>query len=187
MKRVITSLSLLLLLLCGATAQSISQYEYWTDDDYASRTVGSATGIPVIRWRAKAQQARTPSVSICLLSTTVLTPSISRLRICWSNGVSSIVKRLISSALTLWWICWRIRWLTQAATTGTIKAGKAYLRLETAQTRDAILIDAELTGVSEVIGHSGEDIERYYNISGQRIFQPKKGLYILKGKKVIIK
>lgn len=73
------------------------------------------------------------------------------------------------------------------ATTGTIKAGKAYLRLETAQTRDAILIDAELTGVSEVIGHSGEDIERYYNISGQRIFQPKKGLYILKGKKVIIK
>ena len=39
MKRVITSLSLLLLLLCGATAQSISQYEYWTDDDYASRSV----------------------------------------------------------------------------------------------------------------------------------------------------
>ena len=48
MKRVITSLSLLLLLLCGATAQSISQYEYWTDDDYASRTVGSATGNDVL-------------------------------------------------------------------------------------------------------------------------------------------
>lgn len=44
MKRVITSLSLLLLLLCGATAQSISQYEYWTDDDYANRTVSSTTG-----------------------------------------------------------------------------------------------------------------------------------------------
>lgn len=44
MKRVITGLSLLLLLLCGATAQSISQYEYWTDDDYASREVSSATG-----------------------------------------------------------------------------------------------------------------------------------------------
>ena len=39
MKRVITILSLLLLLLCGAVAQSISQYEYWTDDDYASRSV----------------------------------------------------------------------------------------------------------------------------------------------------
>ena len=44
MKRVITGLSLLLLLLCGATAQSISQYEYWTDDDYANRKVSSATG-----------------------------------------------------------------------------------------------------------------------------------------------
>lgn len=44
MKRVITGLSLLLLLLCGATAQSISQYEYWTDDDYANRTVSSTTG-----------------------------------------------------------------------------------------------------------------------------------------------
>ena len=44
MKRVITSLSLLLLLLCGAYAQEISQYEYWTDDDYASRSVVSSSG-----------------------------------------------------------------------------------------------------------------------------------------------
>jgi len=44
MKRVITGLSLLLLLLCGATAQSISQYEYWTDDDYASRRVVDSSG-----------------------------------------------------------------------------------------------------------------------------------------------
>lgn len=44
MKRVITGLSLLLLLLCGAKAQSISQYEYWTDDDYANRSIVAATG-----------------------------------------------------------------------------------------------------------------------------------------------
>ena len=44
MKRVITSLSLLLLLLCGAYAQDISQYEYWTDDNYASRSVVSSSG-----------------------------------------------------------------------------------------------------------------------------------------------
>lgn len=43
MKRVITSLSLLLL-LCGAYAQSISKYEYWTDDDYASRSVVNSSG-----------------------------------------------------------------------------------------------------------------------------------------------
>lgn len=44
MKRVITGLSLLLLLLCGANAQNISQYEYWTDDDYASRNVVNSSG-----------------------------------------------------------------------------------------------------------------------------------------------
>lgn len=44
MKRVITSLSLLLLLLCGAYAQSISKYEYWTDDDYAHRIVVNSSG-----------------------------------------------------------------------------------------------------------------------------------------------
>ena len=44
MKRVITCLSLLLWWLCGAVAQDISQYEYWTDDDYASRSVVSSSG-----------------------------------------------------------------------------------------------------------------------------------------------
>ena len=44
MKRVITSLSLLLLLLCGAVAQNINQYECWTDDDYAHRSVVNSSG-----------------------------------------------------------------------------------------------------------------------------------------------
>ena len=41
MKRVVC-LSLLLLALCGVYAQSISQYEYWTDDGYATRSVVDA-------------------------------------------------------------------------------------------------------------------------------------------------
>ena len=40
-KRVVC-LSLLLLALCGVYAQSISQYEYWTDDGYATRSVADA-------------------------------------------------------------------------------------------------------------------------------------------------
>lgn len=40
-KRVVC-LSLLLLALCGVYAQSISQYEYWTDDGYATRSVVDA-------------------------------------------------------------------------------------------------------------------------------------------------
>ena len=44
MKRRITCLSILLLALCGAYAQDISRYEYWTDDDYANRSIVEAEG-----------------------------------------------------------------------------------------------------------------------------------------------
>lgn len=44
MKRRITCLSVLLLALCGAYAQDISRYEYWTDDDYANRSIVEAEG-----------------------------------------------------------------------------------------------------------------------------------------------
>ena len=44
MKRRITSLSILLLTLCGVYAQDISLYEYWTDDDYANRSIVEAVG-----------------------------------------------------------------------------------------------------------------------------------------------
>ena len=40
-KRVVC-LSLLLLAFCDIYAQSISQYEYWTDDEYATRSVVDA-------------------------------------------------------------------------------------------------------------------------------------------------
>lgn len=42
MKKGIVCLLLLLLVLCGLNAQSISQYEYWTDDGYAARSVVNA-------------------------------------------------------------------------------------------------------------------------------------------------
>ncbi len=42
MKRVIICLSLLLLTAIGMSAQSISQYEYWMDDDYDSRSIVSS-------------------------------------------------------------------------------------------------------------------------------------------------
>ena len=43
MKKGQVCLLLLLLALCGLNAQSISQYEYWTDDDYAARSVVDAS------------------------------------------------------------------------------------------------------------------------------------------------
>lgn len=43
MKRLITSLTILLLLLSVIQAQTLSQYEYWTDDNYNGRVTVEAT------------------------------------------------------------------------------------------------------------------------------------------------
>ena len=70
----------------------------------------------------------------------------------------------------------------------TVPAGKAYL-LATDVPNEArslsFLIDDESTSISTVTRElqSGE----FYNLQGQRISSPKQGLYIVNGKKVVIK
>ena len=71
----------------------------------------------------------------------------------------------------------------------TIPAGKAYLQLPTPSTPApsiTISFDDETTGINMV---HGEDLKvnGYYNLTGQRVNQPTKGLYIINGKKVIVK
>ena len=67
----------------------------------------------------------------------------------------------------------------------TIPAGKAYLTLP-ATARDFIGFGEDVTGVEVVKQESKADNE-YFNLAGQRVAQPTKGLYIVNGKKVIIK
>ena len=47
MKRVLTCLTMILWLLSVVKAQTVSHYEYWTDDNYADRTTVVATGSEV--------------------------------------------------------------------------------------------------------------------------------------------
>ena len=69
----------------------------------------------------------------------------------------------------------------------TIPAGKAYLDAEkTAGARLSIIFDGETTGIAEV-ATAGTENGAIYNLSGQRVSQPAQGLYIVNGKKVIIK
>lgn len=44
----------------------------------------------------------------------------------------------------------------------------------------------EATGINMVNG-SGLKVNGYYNLQGQRVENPKKGLYIVNGKKVMVK
>ena len=69
----------------------------------------------------------------------------------------------------------------------TIPSGKAYLTIP-AGARDFIgFADEDVTGVNEVKGQKKEGRSEYFNLAGQRVAQPTKGLYIVNGKKVILK
>ena len=75
--------------------------------------------------------------------------------------------------------------------TVTIPAGKAYLDATgvSAPSLNIIFDDAlgGTTGIDEVNGSEVTVNGEYYNLAGQRVAQPTKGLYIVGGKKVIVK
>ncbi len=69
-----------------------------------------------------------------------------------------------------------------------VAAGKAYLPVATADAAKGIKVvfDGETTGISTVKGDNVKD-NTIYNLNGQRVAAPAKGLYIMNGKKFIVK
>ena len=69
-----------------------------------------------------------------------------------------------------------------------VGAGKAYLALsEDPGSRALSLFDDETTALQEIQAKGVIENGQLYNLAGQRVAQPTKGLYIVNGKKVIIK
>ena len=70
----------------------------------------------------------------------------------------------------------------------TLSAGKAHLstnvNLGTATAR-LLFVGDETTGINDV--QSTKEINAIYNLNGVRVAQPTKGLYIINGKKVVVK
>ena len=78
------------------------------------------------------------------------------------------------------------------ANSPTVARNRAYLQLPyaTSSSRDILSIDGgDATGINMINGEglkiNGSDV--YYNLQGQRVLYPTKGLYIVNGKKVIVK
>ena len=67
-------------------------------------------------------------------------------------------------------------------------AGKAYLSttVDAVESRMKVNIEGETTGINTINGE-GLKLNGYYNLNGQRVDNPKKGLYIVNGKKVMVK
>ena len=74
---------------------------------------------------------------------------------------------------------------------GTLAANRAYLQLPTPAdpAREYVLSfnDDELTGIKAVESSKEKSADVYYDLSGRRVAQPTKGLYIMNGKKYIVK
>ena len=70
-------------------------------------------------------------------------------------------------------------------TDGTLKAGKAYLPNTTGARSLSLVFEGETTGINAI--ENAETINGIFNLNGQRVSQPTKGLYIVNGRKVVIK
>lgn len=69
---------------------------------------------------------------------------------------------------------------------GTIGANKAYL-VSGAGAPEFFGFDGNTTSINEVRGKMEDVSGEYYDLQGRRVSQPTKGLYIVNGKKVVIK
>lgn len=74
---------------------------------------------------------------------------------------------------------------------GTIAVGKAYLPASAVPAASApelaIVFDGQTTGIHGVEAQKQVENGVFYNLAGQRVAQPTKGLYIVNGKKVVMK
>lgn len=80
-----------------------------------------------------------------------------------------------------------VKFADTAANAATVPVGKAYLQAPVNSSRIlTICFGDESTGMETVHASTNKKVE-VYNLSGQRIANPRKGLYIVNGKKAFIK
>ena len=73
---------------------------------------------------------------------------------------------------------------------GTLAANKAYLDLAEAGARELSIVfegEGETTAINAALMNNERMNNEVYNLNGQRVAQPTKGLYIVNGRKVVIK
>lgn len=67
----------------------------------------------------------------------------------------------------------------------TVAMNRAYLQSTTAAARISLNFDEETTGISEVVKSDASN--KVFDLQGRHIAQPTKGLYIMNGRKVLVK
>jgi hypothetical protein len=71
---------------------------------------------------------------------------------------------------------------------GELPAGKAYLPTPGSASNELIIvIDGEVTGIDKVVTRDALENAKIYNLQGQEVKKAGKGIYIINGKKVVMK
>ena len=73
------------------------------------------------------------------------------------------------------------------ATDAFVPKDKAYLEFAEVISAPMLSMGGETTGINAVNGEGFTVNGEYFNLAGQRVAQPTKGLYIVNGRKVVIK
>lgn len=70
----------------------------------------------------------------------------------------------------------------------SVLSGRVVLLLnEQVSTRSTYELDDEMTGITGVNLNENQNENRYYDLQGRHVAQPTKGLYIVNGKKIVVK
>lgn len=69
----------------------------------------------------------------------------------------------------------------------TVATNRAYLQTTTSQARIALNFDEDVTAINEAKSQKPIANGQYFDLQGRRVAQPTRGLYIVNGKKVVIK
>ena len=77
--------------------------------------------------------------------------------------------------------------IAKGTETASIKGFRAYFELPDGANGARLSFYDDATGITTVIGADKLNDDKAYNLGGQRVQNPKKGLYIINGKKVVIK
>jgi hypothetical protein len=80
-------------------------------------------------------------------------------------------------------------WGAENGAAFALGANKAYLAVPESQAArlQGLWLNDEANGIANVNENDNDNDNRYYDLQGRRVAQPKKGLYIVNGKKVIVK
>ena len=76
--------------------------------------------------------------------------------------------------------------LQKGGSTATINSFRAYLTAVVSEARE-ITFENETTGLTDVSSKTSDERGECFNLAGQRVAKPTKGLYIVNGRKVVIK